>query len=217
MSICYAVMFLIFPICSLASDSSSQTDNISAYSTLVLAIVAIMQAVLFAWQLILMRKSMKDAAKATMAATKSVELISKLERPWIFLEKIKVVRREGAPVDPSLRNNYFISLRFRNQGRSPAFLSSFKFQFVEKTLLPVIPNFEGCQELGCQSSLAVGKRFETRQVGPATGKDVEYTMIGILVYHDMARVLHRTTFAIDVSPSLPVSSANVNQAYDYMD
>jgi hypothetical protein len=193
-----------------------------AIGTLAVATVAAFQMVLFVWQLRLMRKSVNDAATAGSAAQNSAKVamdtFTKLERPWIFLDRFRVIRREGAPIQPQLLNNFYISLIFKNVGRSPAFISDLVFKFIETPALPPVPDWSLCESnLGVPATVAAGEEFESTQVGPAPGQDVEYTMIGLLTYRDMAATDHHTGFALNVSPNVPAASANENRRYDFHD
>ena len=106
------------------SDKEKATTDVKAvgYSrwtaifTGLAAAIAFAQMLLFVWQLRLLRKSADDAAKAATAARDSANVamntFATLERPWLFLEKHRVERREGAPIQPSLLNNFWISLLY---------------------------------------------------------------------------------------------------------
>jgi hypothetical protein len=188
----------------------------------VVAFIALVQMFLFMWQLRLMRQSSDIATSAANAAKASAEVAMNtfvmLERPWIFLEKYRVVRREGAPIQPSLLNNFFISFQFKNNGRSPAFITDLAFNIIETSKLPAVPDYSLCvTKLTCPATLAAGKMFESSQVGPSPGKDVQYTIFGKLTYRDMAGVEHHTGFAVDVSPNLLAASTNKNGIYDSHD
>lgn len=188
----------------------------------VVAFIALVQMFLFIWQLRLMRQSSDVAITAANAAKASAEVamntFALLERPWIFLEKHRVVRREGAPIQPSLLNNFYISFQFKNNGRSPAFITDLVFNIIETSKLPLVPDYSLCvSKLSCPATLAAGKMFESSQVGPSPGKDVQYTIFGKLTYRDMTGVDHHTGFAIDVSPNLPAASTNKNEIYDSHD
>lgn len=187
-----------------------------------IAIIALFQAALFLWQLKLLRQSTEIASIAADAAREAAQVardsFTTLERPWIFLEKHRVERREGAPIKPTLLNNYYISLLFKNNGRSPAFIDSLAVKFIEKKDLPETPDFSTCTTLlRSAATLAPGDDFESGQVGPAPGKDTQYTIYGWLTYRDVAGGKHHTGFAIDVSPHLPAASVNENQLYDFHD
>ncbi len=212
-----------------ADKAKASTDdamvNYTKWTTIftgLLSSIALFQLGMFYWQLRLMRQSANDAsiaAKAAQASAKvAMDTFTTLERPWIFLEKHRIVRREGAPIQPSLLNNYWISLSFRNNGRSPAFITNLAFKITETNELPAVPDYSSCTNtLRCPATLAAGKMFESNQVGPSPGKDVQYTIFGKLTYKDMAGIEHHTGFAIDISPHLPAASTNRNELYDFHD
>ncbi|MBY0577907.1 MAG: hypothetical protein K2P57_02565 [Burkholderiales bacterium] len=194
----------------------------TAIFTGLLCIIAFIQMFLFVWQLRLMRQSANDASTAANAARDSakvaIDTFTTLERPWVFLEKHRIVRREGAPIQPSLLNNYWISLLFKNNGRSPARITNLVFKIIETNELPAVPDYSLCEsKLICPATLASGREFESNKVGPSPGKDVQYTIFGKLTYKDMAGVEHHTGFAIDISPHLPAASTNQNELYDFHD
>lgn len=203
-------------------DAMVKYTEWTAIFTGILCIVAFFQMVLFVWQLRLMRQSADDASTAANAARVSAKVamdtFTTLERPWIFLEGQRIVRREGAPIQPSLLNNYWISLVFKNNGRSPARITSLVFKFIETSELLAIPDYSLCEsKLTCPATLAAGKEFESSQVGPSPGKDVQYTIFGQLIYKDMAGIEHHTGFAIDISSQLLAASTNKNDLYDFHD
>lgn len=207
---------------SLTDEAMLKYTAQTAIFTGSLAIIAFIQMILFVWQLRLMRQSSDNAATAANAARDSAKVamdtFTTLERPWLFLEKHRIVRREGAPIQPSILNNYWISLLFKNNGRSPAIITNLVFKIIETSELPAVPDYSLCvNKLECPATLAAGKMFESSQVGPSPGKGVQYTIFGKLSYKDMAGVEHHTGFAIDISPHLPAASMNKNELYDFHD
>lgn len=94
-------------------DAMLKYTKWTAIFTGLLSVIAFFQMFLFVWQLRLMRQSADDASIAANAARDSAKVamdtFTTLERPWIFLERHRIVRREGAPIQPSLLNNYFVS------------------------------------------------------------------------------------------------------------
>lgn len=203
-------------------DAMLKYTKWTAIFTGLLSVIAFFQMFLFVWQLRLMRQSADDASIAANAARDSAKVamdtFTTLERPWIFLERHRIVRREGAPIQPSLLNNYFVSFQFKNNGRSPALITNLVFKIIETNELPATPDYSLCEnKLTCQATLAAGKMCESSQVGPSPGKDVQYTIFGKLTYKDMAGIEHHTGFAIDISQHLPAASTNKNELYDSHD
>jgi len=163
--------------------------------------------------------------KATVAlseeAQKTSNRNSNLERPWLFMEKIRVERREGAPIQPKIPNNWYISFIWRNIGRSPALIEGCAFKIEETSRLPQKPDYSNASELTCPSSIAAGVEFETSRVGPApekgvkNGKPINLTVYGKLTYKELSGELHHTGFAVDVSPHLPAASTSKCKNYEY--
>jgi hypothetical protein len=208
---------------SVSDDKSSDYEKWSMIGTCASAGIAIVQAAFFFWQLKLMRRSAEDSAEAARAARDSADIardtFTKLERPWIFLDGIRMTWRSG-PDEPGPRvpNNFWLSMKFKNSGRTPARISSLNFAFLKTAELPEIPDYTRCvSSLIVPASVAADGEFETNQVGPAPGEDVQHTIFGRLTYTDMVGMEHHTGFAIDMSQWMPASSTNPNRAYDFHD
>ena len=163
--------------------------------------------------------------KATVAlsedAKKTFERQSNLERPWLFMEKVRVERREGAPIQPQIPNNWYISFIWRNIGRSPALIEGCAFKIEDTSTLQEPPDYSNASELTCPSSVAAGVEFETSKVGPApekgikNGKSINLTIYGRLTYKELNGQLHHTGFAMDVSPHLPAANTSKCKNYEY--
>jgi len=156
-------------------------------------------------------------------AQKSSERQSSLERPWLFIEAVRVVRREGAPIQPEIPNNWYVSFMWKNIGRSPALIEDCIFKIENKDSLPEIPDYAHARKLCCPSTVAAEIEFETSQVGPSPekgvkdGRSLNLTVYGKLTYKELNGTQHHTGFAIDVSPHLPAFSANECKSYEYYD
>ena len=165
--------------------------------------------------------------KATVALSKDAQKTAKrqnsLERPWLFMEKIRVERREGAPIKPEMANNWWVSFNWRNIGRSPALIESCVFHIEDTNNFPKIPDYVTASKLTCPSTVAAGIAFETSKVGPAVerqaiGKEaICLTVYGRLTYKELNGQRHHTGFAVDVSPHLPASSTSKHKDYEYYD
>ncbi len=144
-----------------------------------------------------------------------------LERPWLFIDKIRVERREGAPIKPDLPNNWWISFIWKNIGRSPAFIESCIFNIESTDNLSEIPDYTNAGELTCPSTIAAGAEFETNKVGPAPekgikdGKPINLSVYGKLIYKELDGTQHHTGYAVDVSPHLPCASTSKCKNYEY--
>ena len=146
-----------------------------------------------------------------------------LERPWLFLEAVRVSRREGAPINPTLPNNWWISLRWRNVGRAPAVIEECIIFFEPTDQIPVVPNYSNPSTLSCPHTVAKDIPFDTPEIGPAeikrtrNGEPVNLTVYGRLTYKELNGETHHTGFIVDVSPHFPVYSVHKNKNYDYYD
>lgn len=185
------------------------------------AITAIATVVIALFTFFLYRVS----AKLTNISERQSKAVSDLERPWLFIEKIRVERREGAPINPKLANNWFISFVWRNVGRTPAVVEECIYKIEPTDSLSEEPDYSGGSRLGgFPSTVARDIEFETRRVGPGeekrviNGDAIELTVYGKLTYKKLNGEIHHTGFAIDVSPHLPASQThNRNRKYEYFD
>lgn len=154
---------------------------------------------------------------------RQAKALTDLERPWLFMEATHIERREGAPIQPELHNNWWISFKWRNVGRAPAVIESCIFKIEPTDLLPESPDYSSTSELGCPSTVAKDAEFETRKVGPGEeirvrdGEPVNLTVYGKLTYKELNGAIHNTGFAIDVSPALPAVNTNKNKEYEFFD
>lgn len=152
---------------------------------------------------------------------RQAEALTDLERPWLFMEAVRVERREGAPINPRIPNNWYISFKWRNVGRAPALIEDCIIKIEPTELLPEIPNYTNASPLSCPSTVAKDVEFETGQVGPGEekgvkdGEPVNLTIYGRLTYKELGGKLHHTGFAMDVSPHLPAASTHRNKRYEY--
>lgn len=151
------------------------------------------------------------------------EALMNLERPWLFMEAVRVERLEGAPIQPAIPNNWYISFRWRNVGRAPAVIEDCVIKIEPTDSLPDVPDYGNGSQLTCPATVAKDVEFETSQVGPGdekrvrNGEVVNLTAYGRLTYRELGGVLHHTGFAMDVSPNLPAASTHRNKEYDYYD
>jgi hypothetical protein len=203
-------------------------------ATFALAFVAAVQAGLFIWQLILIRRSMGDtkraadaAAAAANAATRQAKelrrsadategALTDLERPWIFVEGAKVnMERSMRPLGPPLPNDWFITLRLRNVGRMPALMSECVFKIEEKAKLPRTPDHQNAQLLSCPAAISVNRTAETGAVGPVPRNPNQLGFYGRISYRELNGKTHYTGFALEVSPHIPAFVGHANDTYYY--
>lgn len=207
---------------AVSDDHALSYSRWSMIGTCASAGIAIVQALFFFWQLSLMRRPTNAAAAAVQAAQLSAEVardtFTQLERPWIFLEGVRMRSRAQNNLGPRVPNNVWLSLKFKNNGRSPALITGIAVHLERTIDLPEVPDYARCNAtLVCPASLAADNEFETSEIGPAPGDDVQMTLWGRLTYSNVAGVEHPTGFAIDFSQWLPASSTNKNRAYDHHD
>src|SRR5271170_2169488 len=78
------------------------------------------------------------AAKAAQrSAAVSERALVELERPWLFLESAEVTRR--AP--PDVPNAWYVSLKWKNVGRTPAIDIQCTFKIEDENTLPKLPDY----------------------------------------------------------------------------
>jgi hypothetical protein len=205
---------------AVSDDKASDYSRWAMYGTCAAAVIAALQAGFFFWQLRLMRRTADDAADAARAARVSADVardtFTKLERPWIFLEGVRMEWRDRQR--PRVPNNFYVSLKFKNNGRTPALINRLDCRLVKTDELPEVPDYTRCDALFVvPAKLAADCDFETNQIGPKPGEDVEMTIYGRLTYTDMVGTEHHTGFAMNMSPWMPASSTNANRAYDSHD
>jgi hypothetical protein len=174
-------------------------------------------------QCFLIFRTLKATEIAAAAAKKSADAIPALERPWIFVEKAHLKRREdaGSPIIP----NYFsISFVCRNVGRTPAIIEEFFVKIHDKRTIPDIPDYsEPHIRLRCPATVATNVEFESSSFGPpsqpgATSDEVIfYVIYGKITYKELNGTTHHTGFSVEVSPHMAASTSHPNPAYDYYD
>ncbi|WP_047307170.1 hypothetical protein [Rhodopseudomonas palustris] len=96
------------------------TTDSSGFFTSIAAVVACLQAGLFVWQLIYMRKSMEHATISSEAAQESAkvarEAFTKMERPYIYILGAKGPTRDFSSMDEPVFMEYYVA----NYGKTPA-------------------------------------------------------------------------------------------------
>ena len=146
--------------------------------------------------------------------------LSEVERPWLFIEGTTITRRElpGEPIEP---NNWYISFRCRNVGRTPAVVEECIVQLGDKDQLPKTPNYDLTFRGHAPRWLSTNETFDTRQMGPAIrmkdGRPIQFVAFGRLTYKELNGREHHSGFAVEVSPHMPAAIGYPNDAYDYYD
>lgn len=156
---------------------------------------------------------------ATQQSAKIAErALSEHERPWLFLDAVKIERRDHEGRSP-IPNNYFVTLRWKNIGRSPAVIHNCGFVFEDYTKLAENPDYSRCSPLGAPRTVAVGENFETNPVGPVPGpkNTQELAMWGRVTYAELGGRKHNSGYAIRISPHTDASVAVGWDSYDYYD
>lgn len=146
----------------------------------------------------------------------------RMERPWLFLEGATISRRElpGQPITP---NNWSIKLRWKNVGRSPAIVERCEFKLTDRGIIPAQPDYNNSGDLLTPAMIAQDTEFETNEVGPGpsigtkNGQPVQFIFFGRQTYKDLTGIIHRTGFAVEVSPHIAAFVPHHNRAYDYYD
>lgn len=164
-------------------------------------------------------KSIQVANRSAAAAERA---LTELERPWLFVEGATVKRREIGTQAP-IPNNWYISFRCRNVGRSPAVIEECIVVFADKDTLPPKADYVGAAPLDTQRWASPNEPFDTREIGPSptrgtkSGKPIEFVAYGRITYTELNGKKHHTGFAVSVSPHIAAFSSYNNDAYDYYD
>jgi hypothetical protein len=156
-----------------------------------------------------------DAVQEQMRQERAREM--RRERPWLFFLGATVRRRSA----PDIPNDWFIKLRWKNVGRSPAMIERCEFKLTDKNVIPAEPDYSQSFDLTTPAMAAQDTEFETSEVGPrpqaAGDTPIQYVFFGRLTYRSLEGTLHHTGFAVEVSPNISAFVAHNNKAYDYYD
>jgi hypothetical protein len=165
----------------------------------------------------------RDAKATIEAAKKSADVAERaltgLERPWLFIEKVRIERRDPPPVP----NSWFISFVWKNVGRAPAIVEDFVLRIADPATLSEVPNYDGATSLDVRATFPPGEIGETRQIGPSPGPGgqdgttIEFVVFGRMTYKELNGKVHHTGFAQQVSPHIPASVGYANKAYEFYD
>jgi hypothetical protein len=146
------------------------TDRL-AWFTLCLVGIAILQAGLFVWQLLYMRKGMHDATIAAEAAAQSANAASvqtriardtqtNLQRPYIFA--FDVGRLVRAATDDGANDDWFIAYTVANYGSIPAIIETVRvgFELSDRVAPDMPPAASEDHDLVTSPILAANERRE---------------------------------------------------------
>jgi hypothetical protein len=147
--------------------------------------------------------------------------LTEVERSWLFIEGATITRRDlpGQPIEP---NNWYISFRCRNVGRTPATVEECIVQLRDKEQLPDAPNYDLKSRLPGPRWLSSNETFDTQPMEPAShtmkdGKPIQFVVFGRLTYKELNGKKHHSGFAVEVSPHIAAFMGYPNGAYDYYD
>lgn len=160
----------------------------------------------------------RDTADLKEISSRQIASMENLERPWLFNYRVYVERREGAPIQPNLANNWYISFHWINVGRAPAVIDECICRIQDKDTLPDIPDYTNGTNLNVPNTVAKDVTFETSKIGPGQtrvkgGEPINFIVYGRLTYRELNGKVHQTGFAIEVSPHLP--ACNTYKKYEY--
>lgn len=204
------------PLCGWISHA---LNDATAVFTAILAYMVYLQLLWMNRQERVLQKSVEAAEKSANAA---VSALTDLERPWIFVEKAHIKRREdkGQPILP---NFWWISFVCRNVGRAPAIVEECLVKIQDITTLPEVPDYTDPIHLRCPATVGTGVDFETSIIGRPgepgidPSKATRFVVYGRITYKELNGKAHHTGFAVEVSAMMAATIPYFNNAYDYYD
>jgi hypothetical protein len=160
----------------------------------------------------------ETSKEAAAAAAKSADVVIRLERSWLFVDKYRLSSDDGYATP----NNWTIVLRWRNVGRAPAVVEEFILKILDIDALPPMPDYSDASLIVCNAHAVMpGQVFVTQRVGPSSaiamknGKPVRFVTFGKITYRQLSGVRHSTGFALSVAPDRPGAGVYRNDAYNY--
>jgi hypothetical protein len=204
------------PIPSLAdtkkADSADKPSDHQGNPNRVLEIIGGIQAIIFLFQLFIFSQQSKRLKQ-------TIESSERMERPYLFIEKIPIRKRDMIEVP----NSFWISFIWRNVGRMPALIKGCVFKIEDVDTLPPIPDYTNASPLNTVCTVAANETFTTNEFGPApekgikNGKPIQFIIYGKLTYAELNGKIHHTGFAIEVSQHLPACRTYNKDAYEWHD
>lgn len=149
------------------------------------------------------------------AARRSSDVLLALERPLIALRMFELEGRNSELGGDTA--NWFITLRFKNVGKSAAFFEDFSVNIVEKNSLGKKPVYTGeFSKLGLPFVIEAGQEFTPtpEKFGPG-GRKGTFVVVGRITYKDVAGVSHKTGFAVEVASYMPAGGPYGGSEYNY--
>ncbi len=192
-------------------DTAKLTGQLAQF-TWYLVLIGCGQLIIFILQLMVFGLQAKRLRQ-------TVDSVGRIERPYLFVEKVRVRRR--APLN--VPNSWFISFQWRNVGRMPALVKECIIKFEDRDILPDVPDYTKASPLRCKQTVASNMTFMTGEIGPSpergikNGKPIRFIAFGRITYAELTGKVHKTGFAVEVSAHLPASSTFDNAAYEYHD
>lgn len=163
----------------------------------------------------------KEAAIETKrGADVAEEAFRDFERPWIFVEKVHIVRGTLRG-ETDVPNGYMIDVSAKNIGRSAAIIDSVEIDFIEKEAVPAVPAYKRILRLGFDAFLLPEGSGQTTQVGPGQARLAEgeeashYVFYGRLTYHGPNQRTYVTGFGYEVHAMFATAVTHGGNAYNY--
>lgn len=156
---------------------------------------------------------------ATRQSAKIAErALTDYERPWLFLESVKIVRRQPPPAP----NEWYIETEWRNVGRTPAIVEECVIKLLDKPTLPATPDYSNAAHVGLRATFPADATGTTGQIGPGNklrpnGTAIEYVAFGRVTYRELNGRTHHTGFAVEVWAIAPGFVMLPNKNYEFWD
>lgn len=163
-------------------------------------------------------KEARRTAEAGISAARTAErTLYEHDRAWIFRDIVSVKWR-NRPNVPT--NDWVVSIKWINVGRTPAILEKLEYKIVDKDLLQDAPDYSNASLLPIIDALPVGKDFTTQEVGlsnPQTknGVPIEYVFYGRLFYKEMSGIERVSGFALSMGTHFSVCGSYNSNEYNY--
>jgi hypothetical protein len=182
--------------------------NRTVLLTIALAFIASVQAVLFVWQLRLMRESTKVAADSAKAALAQAEAVKLSERAYVFVE-IVITYGHAAP---GVVNPIQMKVQACNYGKTPAIVTKIRAYAdvragtdVPQTLVQHdaaeqrLPPGLGIAA-GGHYDVDVAKTLPSYEAESVNGGSRTLYCVGAVEYHDIMHTVHETSFCWQYVP-----------------
>jgi hypothetical protein len=199
-------------------ETNQNTDIYACRLAIYTHQLAVFTALLAFATIILIAIGVGQAHALIRTARAAEQALTEVERPWLFLQEIKIIWRGQHPPPTGLYNEWIATLVFRNIGRMPAVVEDLVFKIEPKTRLPPKPNYNGANHLSIRRAIPTDVEAEAQGVGPAPGPDpTPLVFYGVLTYRELGGKVHHTGFAREMSWYMAGEIPYANAAYDYYD